>query len=179
MRFCSAFPPPTYPHRSPQRKSAQRLVKPAAWGRCRGPNGRDGRSPGGRMGVERARRRERRGGRGDDGNDTCDAGGDGGVNGRGIGCEARTQISVSKCVRVLRACTSRYAHVCTGGRAHLGACRRCCRSGRSSEPTGEGGTKPWAQQGRALESARPLGSAVASRWRCRWKSRGLRACKRS
>ena len=48
-------------------------------------------------------------------------------------------------------------------RAHLGARRRSRRSGRPSEPTGEGRAHPRNGQGRALSSARPLGTAARAR----------------
>lgn len=60
------------------------------------------------------------------------------------------------------------------GRAHLGACRRSRRSARHSEPTGGGGAHPCDVQGRALSSARPLGTVASTtlpRSRCRWFSR--------
>ena len=70
------------------------------------------------MGVEPAWRRERWGGRGDGGNDTCDAGGDGGVHGRGIGCEARTH---DKYQQLCARCVVVRADLRTCGRVWAGA----------------------------------------------------------
>ena len=67
----------------------------------------------------------------------------------------RRNVSVC-CTRTRGPRTCERAH----GRAHLGTRRRSCRSGRSSEPAGEGGTHPCDEQGRTLSSARPHGSAV-------------------
>ena len=89
----------------------------------------------------------------------------------------RTQVSVH-CVRRWLF-EPRYARVGRHGQAHLGSHRRSCRSGRSSEPAGEGGAHPRDEQGRSLSSARPPGSAVVSPHSPRWKSHRLRAHTRS
>jgi len=52
----------------------------------------------------------------------------------------------------------RNARVGGHGRAYRRAHRRSCRSGRSSEPGSEAGTRPRDGQDRTLESARPLGT---------------------
>ena len=125
-------------------------------------DGAHGRSREHALGRQRCGDGKRRGGSGDGGNDVGGDVGGGGVEERGFACASRAQTHVS----VLRAHKQlfepRHAHVGGRGRAHLGACRRSCRSGRPFEPTGEGGTHPWDGQGRMLENPPLPGSACGA-----------------